>query len=240
MTKPRTHERLHQLQIEQVEPASLTPYARNSKRHPADQIQLIANSIREFGFLSPIVIDESDQIMAGHARVKAAILLGLETIPAVRAHNLTPQQRRAFVIADNRLAEIASWDNDMLASELQAILDESGIDVMALTGFSSNDLDALLAETSHTEEITEEHDSSTPTESERLKFGEHSVLLSAAELARLSALLEQFQDRHGHHGFVTWLLEGAGAQDVQDDDDDDDDDDEDDDGGLSEIDAEEP
>lgn len=113
--------------------ASLVPYERNAKLHPQDQVEKIAASIREFGFLSPCLVDRAGNIIAGHGRVEAAKSLGMETVPCVYVDGLSEEQRRAYILADNRLTELGGWDWEMVADELEAI-DLGGIDV-TLTGF---------------------------------------------------------------------------------------------------------
>lgn len=122
--------------------AELIPYARNSRTHSPQQVDKIAASIREFGFLSPIIVDGKSGIVAGHGRVMAAQKLGLATLPVIEAAHLTEAQKRAYVIADNRLALDAGWDNDMLKIELQD-LDAEGFD-LSLTGFEVSELSAMF------------------------------------------------------------------------------------------------
>lgn len=119
----------------------LVPYARNSRTHSDEQIAKIAASIKEFGFLNPIIIDGDNGIIAGHGRVMAAQRLGIKELPCIEASHLTEAQRRAYVIADNRLALNAGWDDDMLRIELDE-LGEMGFD-LELTGFSLDEIDAL-------------------------------------------------------------------------------------------------
>jgi ParB-like chromosome segregation protein Spo0J len=126
--------------------ADLIPYARNSRTHSDAQIAKIASSIREFGFINPVVTDGKNGIVAGHGRVMAANKLGLKEIPCVEASHLTEAQKRAYVIADNRMALDAAWDNDLLKVELQD-LDAKGFD-LALTGFDIGELTALFDEPS--------------------------------------------------------------------------------------------
>jgi len=123
---------------------SLIPYARNSRTHSDEQVAQIAASIREFGFLNPIIIDGEKGIIAGHGRVLAAQKLGLESLPCIEANHLTDAQRRAYVIADNKLALNAGWDDAMLRVEF-ADLAESGFN-LELTGFSLDEIDALQIE----------------------------------------------------------------------------------------------
>jgi ParB-like chromosome segregation protein Spo0J len=125
-----------------VNTADLIPYARNSRTHSEAQVAKIASSIKEFGFLNPIITDGSNGIVAGHGRVLAAQKLGLKELPCVEADHLTEAQKRAYVIADNRLALDAGWDNDLLKIELQD-LDTQGFD-LSLTGFEVGELTALF------------------------------------------------------------------------------------------------
>lgn len=105
--------------IEHLATSSLVPYARNAKRHDPAQISKLCGSIREFGFNNPVLIDSDNGIIAGHGRVLAAQSLGLEKIPCIRLGHLTDTQRRAYILADNRLAEIGGgWDEEMLKLEL--------------------------------------------------------------------------------------------------------------------------
>lgn len=124
--------------------ADLIPYARNSRTHSDAQVAKLAASIREFGFLNPIIVDGQNGIIAGHGRVMAAQKLGLETLPCIEAAHLTEAQRRAYVIADNRMALDAGWDDDLLKIELQD-LDGEGFD-LTLTGFDIGELTVLFDE----------------------------------------------------------------------------------------------
>lgn len=108
-------------QIEYLDVATLTPYARNSRIHSDDQVAMLADSIRRFGFNQPVLIDGEGTIVAGHGRVMAAKSAGLEQVPCIRLLHLTDAERRAYVIADNRIAEHARWDDALLSSELEQI-----------------------------------------------------------------------------------------------------------------------
>lgn len=123
---------------------SLVPYARNSRTHDDAQISKIAASMREWGVTTPLLVDEEGTIIAGHARVLAAERLGLAQLPVMVARGWTEAQKRAYVIADNRLAEDAGWDRDLLQVELQGLTVE-GFD-LSLTGFSDEELGGLLAQ----------------------------------------------------------------------------------------------
>ncbi len=127
-----------------VSVADLIPYARNSRTHSDAQVAKIAASIREFGFLNPAIVDGQNGIVAGHGRVLAAQKLGLATLPCIDAAHLTEAQKRAYVIADNRLALDAGWDNDLLKIELTD-LRADGFN-LELTGFNLDEIAAFLVE----------------------------------------------------------------------------------------------
>jgi DNA modification methylase len=129
--------------IEQWPTARLVPYARNARTHSDAQIAQIAASIAEFGFVNPCLVGADGVIVAGHGRLAAAQKLGLETVPVVVLDHLTPTQRRALVIADNRIAENAGWDEALLRVELEA-LQEDGFD-LDLTGFDADALAEIMA-----------------------------------------------------------------------------------------------
>lgn len=120
-------------QLVEVPIGDLVPYDRNAKNHPAHQIEKLKKSIEAFGFLSPCLIDKDGNIIAGHGRVAAARDLGMETVPCVYVEGLTDEQRRAYIIADNRLTELGGWDLNIVAEELAELADQDfDID---LTGF---------------------------------------------------------------------------------------------------------
>ena len=119
----------------------LIPYARNSRTHSDAQVTKIASSIKEFGFLNPVIIDKDNGIIAGHGRVMAAKKLGMKQVPVLLADHLTEAQKRAYVIADNRLALDAEWDEEMLKVEI-AELEDLGFN-LELTGFDVGELDLL-------------------------------------------------------------------------------------------------
>ena len=121
-----------------VRVADLIPYARNARTHSDDQVAQIAASIREFGFTNPVLTDGDNGIIAGHGRVLAARKLGLAEVPVIELAHLTPAQRRAYVLADNKLALNAGWDEELLRLELTE-LEDLGADI-ALTGFNPMEL----------------------------------------------------------------------------------------------------
>jgi DNA modification methylase len=122
--------------------AALKPYARNARTHSRKQITKIAASIERFGFVNPVLIDEDHQIIAGHGRVAAAKRLGLTEVPVLRIEHLSEEEKRAYILADNRLAEDAGWDQELLAIELQGLIDcDFAIEV---TGFEACEVDIVL------------------------------------------------------------------------------------------------
>ena len=135
---------MRNLQIEQTPIHALQPHRQNARTHSNRQLRQIANSIRRFGFCNAILVDDDLTILAGHGRVEAAKQLGLTTVPTVRLSHLSEADKRAYVIADNRLAEKAGWDRNLLAIELQDLID-IGFEV-ELTGFETPEIDLLLEE----------------------------------------------------------------------------------------------
>ena len=131
------------MQIEIIAVERLIPYARNSRTHSAEQIAQIAASIREYGFTNPVLIDADGGIIAGHGRVMGARQLGMIDVPCLRLSHLTETQKRAYIIADNKLALNAGWDEEMLALEFRDLLAE-GYDV-GLTGYDLPEIDQMLA-----------------------------------------------------------------------------------------------
>jgi ParB-like chromosome segregation protein Spo0J len=130
------------IKVEQRKTADLIPYARNSRTHSEDQVAQIAASIREFGFTNPILTDGGNGIIAGHGRLQAARKLGLTEVPCIPLNGLTDAQKRAYVIADNKLALNADWSMAMLESELRW-LDDIDFD-LTLLGFDETELGNLL------------------------------------------------------------------------------------------------
>lgn len=130
-------------QIEYIETEKLVPYARNSRTHSDEQVQQIIGSIKEFGFTNPILVDADGLIIAGHGRTMAAQRMGMKEVPCLRIGHLTDAQKKAYVIADNKLALNAGWDDEMLRIEL-ADLQDADFD-LSLTGFDDDELNALLA-----------------------------------------------------------------------------------------------
>lgn len=164
--------------------ADLTPYENNSRTHSPEQVDLLAASIVEYGWTNPVLIDEHKGVVAGHGRLMAAIQLGHTEVPCITLSDLTSAQRRAYVIADNKLAERAGWDDELLSMEL-AELAADGFD-LALTGFDELELGGLLG---GTEGLTDPNDAPEPPANpitvagDLWACGRHRVLCGDATLA---------------------------------------------------------
>src|SRR6266478_1055727 len=146
---------LSQLTVTYAEIQNLVPYARNARTHSRRQIRQIADSIRTFGFTNPVLVNRSRMIIAGHGRVAAAKLLGITQVPTICLNNLTEDEIRAYILADNKLAEKAGWDHSILAIELQHL---TSVDLefdVSITGFEVGEIDLILQEAFAAEEHEE-------------------------------------------------------------------------------------
>lgn len=151
--------------IEMLPTAGLVPYARNSRTHSPEQVAQIAGSIREFGFTNPVLVDAENGIIAGHGRIMAAQKLGLEFVPCIRLGYLSDAQKRAYIIADNKLALNAGWDFEMLKVEVMELQAED-FDV-SLLGFQVDEIEKLIADVEFepgTEDDQGKLDEKTPIE----------------------------------------------------------------------------
>ena len=144
------------MKIQEIDIEKLIPYARNSRTHSDDQVAQIAASIKEFGWTNPILVDGEAGIIAGHGRLAAARKLGLKKIPVIELSHLTPTQKKALIIADNKLALNAGWDNDMLALEFEE-LNIEGFD-LDLLGFDETEINKLNNNENYDDEIKEVKD----------------------------------------------------------------------------------
>lgn len=132
------------IDIEYLKPVDLMPFARNARTHSRKQIGQIADSIKAFGFTNPIIIDKENMILAGHGRLAGARQLGMDKVPCVRIETMTESQKRAYVLADNKLALNAGWDEEILALELQDLLVIDETFDVGVTGFSIAEVDGLI------------------------------------------------------------------------------------------------
>lgn len=177
----------HALQVEYRSPDDLTPYARNARTHSPEQVAQIAGSIREFGFTNPILTDEQGTIIAGHGRLAAAQKLGLEKVPCITIAGLTDTQRRALILADNRLAETAGWDAEMLRVELEE-LTEMGAD-LDIIGFDDASIDELLGEMENPD--TDGKYTTAASTPQYEPTGKHVSLDECCDTARYNELLDE-------------------------------------------------
>jgi len=175
--------------------SELSPAPDHARRHPAAQIRDLARSIETFGFNAPVVIDDRNRLLAGHARVEAVKRLGWDSVPAVRIADLTEAEKRAYVLADNRLAERATWDEALLAENFQ-ILDGLDVDFeLESTGFETTEIDRLLGfeivdETARAEETIEiSTDPPVSRAGDIWRLGEHTVLCGDARDAAAYTIL---------------------------------------------------
>jgi site-specific DNA-methyltransferase (adenine-specific) len=156
--------------IEMIGIEKLIPYAKNSRTHSEEQVAQLAGSIKEFGFNNPVLIGQDDVIIAGHGRVMAARKVGLMEVPCIRLKHLTETQRKAYIIADNRLALNAGWDNELLTIELNDLLaDNFALDIL---GFDADELKNLLDPVKPTEGLTDEDEVPEVPEEPKTKPGD--------------------------------------------------------------------
>lgn len=154
--------------------SELIPYARNARTHSDEQIERIADSIQEFGWTNPILIDGESGIIAGHGRVLAARKLGLEKVPTIELSGLSEAQKRAYIIADNRLALDAGWDEEMLKLEF-AELEKLGFE-LSKTGFSDEEIKEMMADLDREVDGVEDVETPEPPKNPKTKRGEIWIL----------------------------------------------------------------
>ena len=152
---------------------TLIPYAKNARTHSDEQVAQIAGSIKEFGFNNPVLVDKDNSIIAGHGRLMAARKIGMDKVPVVQLGHMTEAQRKAYVLADNRIALNSGWDTGMLSLELQDLKDD--ID-LSLLGFDPDELDALLNPIEETEGLTDEDAVPDVPDEPKTKLGDIYIL----------------------------------------------------------------
>ncbi len=188
-------------QIEMLSVLNLRPYPKNARTHSKKQIQQIARSIERFGFTNPVLISDDDEIIAGHGRVLAAKMLGIPEVPTVKLSHMSKDERRAYVLADNKLALNAGWDTEILALEFQA-LSELNFD-LSFTGFSDAEIDFTILtaqEASQTatdilaDEIPERSGAAVTRHGDIWALGRHRILCGDSQnLENISLLMENEQ-----------------------------------------------
>ena len=194
-------QQIRDLRIELVPVAKLVPYARNARLHSEAQVAQIAAAIQEFGWTNPVITNARGGILAGHGRVLAAERLGYEVVPCIRRSNLTRAQERAYVLADNRLAELAAWDPELLGLELGELRAE-GFN-LELAGFSPDDVDRWIAQAGATTSGRTDPDDAPPLPEVAVSrlgdvwlLGEHRVACGdCTSRDAVSALLERARGR---------------------------------------------
>ena len=162
------------MEIKEIEVTALIPYAKNSRTHDDAQIAQIAASIKEFGWTNPILVDGDKGIIAGHGRLMAARKLGMAKVPVIELKTLSKAQKKAYIIADNRLALNAGWDNTMLTIELNELLEDKF--ALEILGFDKDELDALLNPTQETEGLTDEDAVPDVPDKPKTKLGDIYIL----------------------------------------------------------------
>ena len=164
---------MEKLKIEYLKIEEIKPYDKNPRKNEK-AVEIVAKSIKEFGFKNPIILDKNNEIVAGHTRLKAAIKLNLKEVPVVRADDLTPEQVKAFRIMDNKSSEFAEWDLELLKGELYSL---EGSDVFELTGFSSEEISGIWdADKEVVEDIVEVDAYERAKSKTKVKTGEIYIL----------------------------------------------------------------
>jgi DNA modification methylase len=174
-------------QIEMIPLSSLKPAERNARTHSQKQIRQLAEAIRTFGFINPIIVDGRRRIVAGHARAASAKLLGLKSVPAISVTNLTETEVRAFMLADNKLAENSGWDRELLALEFEALqiaLPEIGLD-LDITGFDPGEVDSVIGDFAESrfdssDEIPDVEPTATAKLGDVFVLGRHRIIVGDA------------------------------------------------------------
>lgn len=187
-------------EIKYCDPLDLIPYENNPRVNDY-AVKKVLESIKEFGFRNPILVDAEMVIIAGHTRREASILAGLEQVPDIVADDLTPEQVKAYRIADNKLGELATWDEDMLREELWGLQEaDFSLEVM---GFTEMDLNDLFEEKPEPKEKKPKEEKTTLP---MLRFGSNSVRITEDELVMLSNRYNEYVEATPEEGFITWLL----------------------------------
>lgn len=175
--------------------SELIPYARNARTHSDEQVARIAASIKEFGWTNPILIDGENGIIAGHGRILAARKLGLEKVPTIELSGLTEEQKRAYILADNRLALDAGWDEEMLKLEF-AELEKEGFE-LSKTGFSDEEINEMMAGLDREVDGVEDVETPEPPKNPKTKRGEVWILGTHRLMCGDSTSVEDVQEVMG-------------------------------------------
>ena len=187
------------MQIEMVKTVDLIPYVNNSRTHSDEQVTQIASSIKEFGFTNPILTDGEGGIIAGHGRLMAAKKLGLDEVPTIVLDGLTEAQKKAYVIADNKLALNAGWDFEMLTNDILT-LKEMEFDV-SLLGFGEAELEAILGADIDMSILDELDDDDVESFEENVRRG-IQIEFEAEDYDEAQQLIKHFRDAGGYVGGI--------------------------------------
>lgn len=203
------------MEIVLLDPKTVKPHPRNARIHSAAQIQQICDSIEEFGFTNPILLDEEGVAIAGHGRLIAAVQMGLEKVPTIQFFHLTEAQKRAYIIADNKLGLNSGWNEKMLAEELGNLASEDFS--MEITGFDIRELGAMNlfggSSVSDLVNLNRPDSGGSTSMGALLSWGANRLAMSDQEDDALNRALKEYEDQFGlHQGFVAWLCEGRGIE----------------------------
>ena len=183
-----------------ADPLDLIPYENNPRINDY-AVKKVLESIKEYGFTNPILVDKALVIIAGHTRREAAILAGLERVPYIIEDDLTPEQVKAYRIADNKLAELSTWDEEALKAELFELQElDYPLEIM---GFTEMDLKDLFEEKEDTKAKKAKEEKTTLP---MLRFGSNSVRITEDELVLLSNRYNEYVELTPEEGFISWLL----------------------------------
>lgn len=183
----------------------IKPY-KNNPRINDESVDTVADSIKEFGFQQPIVVDKKMVVIVGETRLKAAKKLGLKKVPVQIATNLTAKKAKQYRIMDNRTSELSEWDDEKLRKEFQDLGNlPDGLDDI---GFSQEEIDAVMGD-DIPDDLFKEDNSSEEDDGIYLKFGNQKVQISDSELATLENKYKIYQKSKSEAGFINWLLSGS-------------------------------
>ena len=203
------------MQIESVPVSDLKEYEKNSRTHSDDQVAKIAASVEEFGFTNPILIDESNGVIAGHGRLQAAKRINMGEVPCISLAHLSESQKRAYVIADNKIAESGGWDDEMLKMEIMELAQDDYD--LKLTGFDEAGLDSILAISEEVmEAVQKKRDHKETGHSQQDTVRQVILIYTSDEYPRVMEAMREYAEEHGlssNTEVVNHLLENAPSKD---------------------------
>ena len=203
------------MQIESVPVSDLKEYEKNSRTHSDDQVAKIAASVEEFGFTNPILIDESNGVIAGHGRLQAAKRINMGEVPCIRLAHLSESQKRAYVIADNKIAESGGWDDEMLKMEIMELAQDDYD--LKLTGYDEDGLDSIIAIYEEVmEAVQKKRDHKETGHSQHDTVRQVILIYTSDEYPRVMEAMREYAEEHGlssNTEVVNHLLENAPSKD---------------------------